>query len=44
MRGGNTSLIHVDFMIGTSNLEIDGVLGDGTIEPIFRRGNWAPVF
>lgn len=43
-RGGNTSLIHVDFMIGTADLEIDGVLGDGTVEPIFRRGNWALAF
>ena len=43
-RGGNTSLIHVDFMIGTADLEIDGVVGDGTVEPIFRRGNWAFAF
>ncbi|UKS28992.1 aminopeptidase [Paenibacillus sp. HWE-109] len=43
-RGGNTSLIHVDFMIGTSDLEIDGYLEDGTVEAIFRGGNWALVF
>ncbi|MBP1961809.1 aminopeptidase [Paenibacillus aceris] len=43
-RGGNTSLIHVDFMIGTADLEIDGVLQDGTLEPIFRKGNWALAF
>ncbi|OPH47212.1 peptidase M29 [Paenibacillus ferrarius] len=43
-RGGNTSLIHVDFMIGTSDLEIDGYLEDGTVEPIFRAGNWALKF
>ncbi|TXK85374.1 aminopeptidase [Paenibacillus sp. N3.4] len=43
-RGGNTSLIHVDFMIGTEDLEIDGILSDGTVEPIFRAGNWALEF
>ncbi|NOU99057.1 aminopeptidase [Paenibacillus planticolens] len=42
--GGNTSLIHVDFMIGTADLEIDGVLQDGSTEPIFRGGNWALAF
>ena len=43
-RGGNHSLIHVDFMIGSAELEIDGELEDGTIEPIFRAGNWALSF
>lgn len=43
-RGGNTSLIHVDFMMGTSDLEIDGLRSDGTMEPIFRAGNWALLF
>lgn len=43
-RGGNTSLIHVDFMIGTADLEIDGELPDGRVEPIFRGGNWALAF
>ncbi|MDD9267803.1 aminopeptidase [Paenibacillus sp. GCM10023248] len=43
-RGGNTSLIHVDFMVGTSDLEIDGELPDGRVEPIFRAGNWALAF
>lgn len=40
-RGGNSSLIHTDFMIGSAELDIDGELGDGTVEPIFRKGNWA---
>lgn len=40
-RGANVSLTHVDFMIGCAELEIDGELPDGTIEPVFRRGNWA---
>jgi aminopeptidase len=39
--GANTSLSHVDFMVGSAELDIDGELADGTIEPIFRKGNWA---
>ncbi|WP_339277848.1 aminopeptidase [Paenibacillus sp. FSL W8-0426] len=37
----NVSLTHVDFMIGSAELDIDGELPDGTIEPVFRKGNWA---
>ena len=40
-RGANTSLTHVDFMIGSAELDIDGELPDGTIVPLFRGGNWA---
>ncbi|SDE61477.1 Leucyl aminopeptidase (aminopeptidase T) [Fontibacillus panacisegetis] len=40
-KGANVSLTHVDFMIGSAELEIDGELPDGTIEPLFRNGNWA---
>ena len=39
--GGNRSVTHVDFMIGSSALDIDGVRGDGTVEPLMRRGDWA---
>jgi len=39
--GANDSLEHVDFMIGSENLDIDGYLEDGTMIPIFRNGNWA---
>jgi aminopeptidase len=39
--GGNRSVTHVDFMIGSPALDIDGVLGDGTVEPLMRRGDWA---
>jgi aminopeptidase len=39
--GVNTSLVHVDFMIGSAEMDIDGVTKDGTREPIFRKGNWA---
>ncbi|MGG3922602.1 aminopeptidase, partial [Geobacillus thermodenitrificans] len=40
-RGVNDSLVHVDFMIGSAELNIDGVTKDGKREPIFRNGNWA---
>lgn len=39
--GINTSITHEDFMIGSSEMDIDGILPDGTVEPIFRKGNWA---
>ncbi|QQE81059.1 aminopeptidase [Alicyclobacillus sp. SO9] len=37
----NISMTHVDFMIGSAELSIDGELEDGTLEPLFRNGNWA---
>ena len=39
--GINTSVTHEDFMIGSGEMDIDGELADGTMEPIFRKGNWA---
>lgn len=39
--GANSSITHVDFMIGSSEMNIDGITGDGTREPLFRNGNWA---
>ncbi|HHY74273.1 MAG TPA: aminopeptidase [Bacillus bacterium] len=39
--GLNTSTVHVDFMIGSNNMNIDGIKQDGTIVPIFRNGDWA---
>lgn len=39
--GINESLVHVDFMIGTSDLEITGMTSDGKQIPIFRNGNFA---
>lgn len=38
--GFNKSLIHVDFMIGSADMAIDGISEDGTREPLFRNGNW----
>lgn len=41
--GANVSLTHVDFMVGSAELDIDGELPDGTVEPIFRKGNWVVI-
>jgi aminopeptidase len=39
--GANSSLTHVDFMIGSPELDIDGVREDGSTEPLMRKGIWA---
>jgi aminopeptidase len=39
--GGNTSVTHVDFMIGSEEMDIDGVLTDGSTEAVMRDGEWA---
>lgn len=39
--GGNVSLNHVDFMIGSPQMDIDGLKQDGTREPVMRQGEWA---
>lgn len=39
--GGNTSLIHNDFMIGSAAIDIDGIAADGSREPVMRKGDWA---
>ncbi|WP_379152160.1 aminopeptidase [Paenibacillus sp. sgz5001063] len=39
--GMNQSLTHVDFMMGSADMNIDGITDDGVSEPIFRNGNWA---
>jgi aminopeptidase len=38
--GGNRSATHVDFMIGSAELDIDGVLANGHSEPLMRSGDW----
>ena len=40
-KGGNKSLIHIDWMIGSDNIDIDGVHADGRRVPVFRKGEWA---
>jgi len=42
--GINDSMVHVDFMIGSEEMNIDGVLADGKKEPVFRNGTWAGQF
>ncbi|OME96899.1 MULTISPECIES: aminopeptidase [Paenibacillus] len=39
--GLNTSVTHVDFMIGSGEMDIYGVTADGQEEPVFLKGNWA---
>ncbi len=38
--GMNTSLIHVDWMIGSGELNVDGVTKDGKAEALMRNGEW----
>jgi len=38
--GMNDSLSHVDFMIGSAEVDVDGVAADGSTEPVMRRGEW----
>lgn len=40
-RGGNSSNIHIDWMIGSDKIDIDGVHADGSTEPVMRGGEWA---
>jgi len=40
-QGGNKSIIHVDWMIGSNLIDIDGVQADGQHVPVFRGGEWA---
>jgi len=40
-RGANASIIHVDWMIGSGEIDIDGILPDGRSEPLMRKGDWA---
>ena len=39
-RGANTSLIHVDWMIGSPHIDVDGITQDGTAEALMRAGAW----
>ena len=38
--GANSSLIHVDWMIGSAAMDVDGVAADGASEPLMRAGEW----
>jgi aminopeptidase len=39
-KGANDSLIHVDWMIGSNQLDIDGITASGVAEPLMRSGEW----
>jgi aminopeptidase len=39
--GGNRSVIHIDFMIGSDQLNIDAITADAQREPLLRHGEWA---
>ena len=41
--GGNRSAVHTDFMIGSGELDIDGVFADGRSEPLMRSGEFTNV-
>src|ERR1700678_2097722 len=40
-RGGNKSMIHIDWMIGSDTIDIDGLHANGARTPVFRKGEWA---
>src|SRR6201996_593002 len=40
-QGGNQSLIHIDWMTGAAETNIDGIKADGSSVPVFRNGEWA---
>jgi len=39
--GGNDSLYHVDFMIGSGKTDVDGIRANGQVEAVLRSGEWA---
>jgi aminopeptidase len=39
-RGANTSLIHIDWMIGSGAIDVDALTADGTRAPLMRKGEW----
>jgi aminopeptidase len=38
--GGNRSAVHVDFMIGSGELDVEGICRDGSSEPLMHAGEW----
>jgi len=39
-KGANESLIHVDWMIGSGQVDVDGITANGSAEPVMRQGEW----
>ncbi|MCX5515550.1 aminopeptidase [Kaistia algarum] len=40
-KGANKSLIHIDWMIGSGSVDVDGIDAAGKSEPLMRQGEWA---
>ena len=40
VKGANSSLIHVDWMIGSGTMNVDGLAADGSSQPLMRLGEW----
>ncbi|WP_181707161.1 aminopeptidase [Chthonobacter rhizosphaerae] len=39
-KGANQSVIHIDWMIGSGEVDVDGIMADGAEEPVMRKGEW----
>ncbi len=39
-RGGNSSMIHIDWMIGSGNIDVKGLDQNDNMVPIFKQGEW----
>jgi aminopeptidase len=39
-KGANKSLIHIDWMIGSDKIDVDGITAGGSVEPLMRGGEW----
>ena len=42
-KGGNSSIIHIDWLIGSKHIDVDGINFNGDIIPVIRKGEWANV-
>ena len=42
-RGGNSSMIHIDWMIGSGDIDVTGINHDGNSIPVFKQGEWAEL-
>ena len=42
-KGGNSSIIHIDWMIGSKEIDVDGINFNGDVIPVFRKGEWANI-
>lgn len=40
-RGGNSSAIHIDWMIGSNQIDVDGLTQSGARVAVMRKGAWA---